>query len=185
MTGYKWFNSAYDRNVIHRPQEPMAKGFRDILKNVLKIGVAFAAIPSTAQNTVNNTVNDTLSDATGQQRSERPKSEDYGLIGNTVGTLAAGAAGLYGLHLVNKVRNNIAANSYRTSTPDENGQPGGSATSAYGKNTTANDVIKMSEKNVNHQAEESQSGEHSSVKSLNAGVRSLQVLTKTLLSSLR
>lgn len=181
MTGYKWFTSAYDRNVIHRPQEPMVKGFRDILKNVLKIGAVFAAMP----NTVQATVADAVSDVTGQPRPEKSKSEDYGMIGNAVGTVAAGAAGLYGLHLVGKVRDNIAANSYRTFTPDENGQPGGSATSEYGKNTTANDVIKMSEKNVKHQAEESQSGEHSSVKSLNADVQSLQILTKTLLSSLR
>ena len=185
MNGYKWFNSAYDRNVIHRPQEPMVKGFRDILKNVLRIGAVVAAMPSTTQKTVNTTVQNKLNEAAGQPRSEESESEDYGMIGNTIGTLAAGAAGLYGLHLVNKVRDNIAANSYHTSTPDENGQPGGSATSAYGKNTTANDVIKMSEKNVNHQAEESESKEHSSVKSLNVDVRSLQILTKTLLSSLR
>lgn len=182
MSGYKWFNSAYDRNVIHRAQEPMVKGIiRDTLKNVFKIGAVVAAIPSTVENTVSNQ----LGEVTGQPTAENSKSEDYGMIGNAVGTLATGVAGLYGLHLINKVRNNIAANSYRTSTPDENGQPGGSATSAYGKNTTANDVIKMSENTVKHQSKESGSEEHSSIKSMSADVRSLQILTKTLLSSLQ
>ena len=180
MSSYRWFNSAYDRNVIHRPQESMVKGFRDVLRNIFQVGAVLSTIPGTVQ----GTVADQVGKVTGQPTEEQAESHDYGMIGNAVGTVAAGGAALYGMHLINKVRNNIAANSYRTSTPDENGQPGGSATSKYGKNTTANDVIEMSENTVEHKSEESDSKEHSSIKSMSADVRSLQILTKTLLSSL-
>ena len=142
MNGYKWFNHAYDRNVIYRPEQSMSKS-----------GLNTTSVSPTSNNRLNNLLR---------------------RVGGVAGIAAQAFTAAYGYNLMNKVRDSIAANSYRTTTPDKNYQPAGSPLSAYSPETNAKDVINMSN-----------AGEHVSEKSMNAQLRSLQILTKTLLLSLR